>query len=230
VQKVLQKRGYTPQNTNYAQSVCPEEVNHGKGDITSLFAGYLGNLFNLGGLAGMPFTGRTGFAAFSNNVPDDGHCFVLMAPHIGLDPENDFGKFSRDSHSSSVACCSAIAGALEHCTSGQPPADILDHPEDYQLNFIINQVDRVKDIILGGRDIEENTIQADLATQMHRIAKKMLDQIVNVNFGGKDSTLVVLTGIQINMSNPFDNFFQPRSFYVLQKDTKKVDLFRETFG
>ena len=40
--------------------VCPDEINHEKGDITDLFIENIGGgkVFHLGGLAGVPFTGK----------------------------------------------------------------------------------------------------------------------------------------------------------------------------
>lgn len=52
VAPVIEKRGYTDDNTLFAQSVCPDEINHEEGDITDLFTKYLGEVFHLGGLAG----------------------------------------------------------------------------------------------------------------------------------------------------------------------------------
>lgn len=52
VAPVIEKRGYTDDNTLFAQSVCPDEINHEEGDITNLFTKYLGEVFHLGGLAG----------------------------------------------------------------------------------------------------------------------------------------------------------------------------------
>lgn len=92
---VVEKRGYTPENTLFAQSICPDEVNHEEGDITNLFTEYLGEVFHMGGLAGIPFTGKVGFGAFSHHVPDgDGHCAILLAPHIGIDDRGKFGIYS----------------------------------------------------------------------------------------------------------------------------------------
>jgi hypothetical protein len=70
VERVMKQYGFTPENTLFAQSVCPDEINHAVGDITNLFAEYFGEVFHLGGLGGVPFTGKTGFSAFSNHVPD----------------------------------------------------------------------------------------------------------------------------------------------------------------
>lgn len=56
VAHVIEKRGYTDDNTLFAQSVCPDEINHEEGDITDLFTKYLGEVFHLGGLAGKNMT------------------------------------------------------------------------------------------------------------------------------------------------------------------------------
>mgnify|MGYP003386588539 CR=1 FL=1 len=75
---VLQKHGITERNTLYAQSICPDEINHECGDITNLFTDHLGEVFHLGGLAGLPFTGKTGFAAYSAHVPDGKWRYILF--------------------------------------------------------------------------------------------------------------------------------------------------------
>ena len=51
--------GFTDDNTLFADSSCPDEINHddGEEDITALFANRWGEDFPLGGLAGVPFTG-----------------------------------------------------------------------------------------------------------------------------------------------------------------------------
>eukprot|EP01032_Pedospumella_encystans_P013319 gene13319-15341_t len=81
---LLMEHGCTGENTLYAQSICPDEINHESGDITELFSKHMGEVFHMGGLGGIPFTGKTGFAAFSHHVPDDGNLFILFAPHIGI--------------------------------------------------------------------------------------------------------------------------------------------------
>ncbi len=70
VSKVLKAHDCNADNTLFAQSICPDEINHEVGDITNIFSGYLGEVFHMGGLAGIPFTGKTGFGAFKSHVPD----------------------------------------------------------------------------------------------------------------------------------------------------------------
>ena len=49
--------------------------------------------FNLGGLAGLPFTGKTGFGAFAAHVPKDGHIFIVYAPHVGISRDGAIGYY-----------------------------------------------------------------------------------------------------------------------------------------
>ena len=38
----------------------------------------------LGGLAGVPFVGKAGLAAYAHHVPDNGKLLILFAPHVGI--------------------------------------------------------------------------------------------------------------------------------------------------
>ena len=97
VKKSLDVFDVNPENTILTQSVCPDEINHEEGDITDLFIKKFGGgkVFHLGGLAGIPFTGKTGFAAFSHHVPDGGHALILQAPHIGISNDLKLGQYTR---------------------------------------------------------------------------------------------------------------------------------------
>eukprot|EP00566_Odontella_aurita_P013416 CAMPEP_0113563608 /NCGR_PEP_ID=MMETSP0015_2-20120614/21162_1 /TAXON_ID=2838 /ORGANISM="Odontella" /LENGTH=449 /DNA_ID=CAMNT_0000465605 /DNA_START=176 /DNA_END=1525 /DNA_ORIENTATION=- /assembly_acc=CAM_ASM_000160 len=226
--RVAEKRGYTPENTLFAQSICPDEVNHEEGDVTDLLASYCGEVFHMGGLAGIPFTGKVGFGAFSHHVPEgDGHCAILMAPHIGIDEDGRFGAYTRDGQTHSGSCCGAAVGAYVHCRSGKPIPDLSVDPEFYQFNYIINQVHRRMDEIVGETECAK---QASLARFMHRIGEELLDKCVGTNFGSEESTLIVMTGIQINMPRPFDDYFFPIDFYIQRKDGSREDVFEEAFG
>ena len=55
-----------------------------------------GEIFPLAGLAGFPFTGKTGWGAFSAHVPTDGHIVILYAPHVGVDCNGTVGSISRE--------------------------------------------------------------------------------------------------------------------------------------
>ena len=219
---VLSSLGCTDDNTLYAQSVCPDEINHEPGDITDLFTNYLGKVFHLGGLAGIPFTGATGFSAYSHHVPDGGNLLILFAPHIGLSNKNEFGKYSRDFQSADGAACGACVGAYNHCINGceiPDAAAMFDDPFDYQMNFIKCEINKVKDKILDKKPLGECAVQSELTRQMFQICYSFLKKIINT----KKGRVIVLGGIQINMPRPMNDYFQPLVFEIYEQDKEVVD-------
>jgi len=70
-------------------------------------------VFPLAGLAGLPFTGKTGWGAFSSHVPTpDGNIVVMFAPHVGIDRDGVVGSIHRDGLSKNSHACGASIGAL----------------------------------------------------------------------------------------------------------------------
>lgn len=89
----LIKQGFTRDSTLFADSSCPDEINHddSDNDMTNLFFKRWGEFFPLSGLAGIPFVGKSGWNAFATHVPIDGNVVVLFAPHVGIDREGNVG-------------------------------------------------------------------------------------------------------------------------------------------
>eukprot|EP00977_Amphora_coffeiformis_P024628 scaffold16502_cov177-Amphora_coffeaeformis.AAC.1 len=228
VKNVAGRLGLTRENSLFAKSICPDEINHEDGDLPDLLSRHFSHAFHLGGLAGVPFTGKTGFAAFKHHVPDNGHAFVLMAPHIGLSLDNELGKFSRHGQTQAGSACGAAVGAFAHCCAGKEIPSLEDNFDDHEMAYIIREVGKCVERIQDAGD-DSNSQQAMLAKQTHDIAKNMLDHIVDVEFGGDQSNLVVLTGIQVNMPRPFQNFFQPMTFARHTKDGQVEDLLTKLF-
>lgn len=57
----LFKRGFSPENTILAHSVCSDEVNNKDEQLVALMVHRWQEGFSLGGLAGLPFAGKSGF-------------------------------------------------------------------------------------------------------------------------------------------------------------------------
>lgn len=87
--------GCNTNNTLFASSVCPDEINHHSGSISSRLSEFWGGCFFMGGLGGLPFVGKVGFNAYSHHVPKNGHLFIMFAPHVGLSPDGLVGKYAR---------------------------------------------------------------------------------------------------------------------------------------
>ena len=139
----LESRGFTDANTLYCDSSCPDEINHNDPleDITSIFQYRWGEIFPLGGLAGMPFTGKTGWNAFSSHCPKDGNIILLFAPHVGIQSNGKVGYVKRDGQDEESSACGAAIGALTAALSNPSSCD-------FQSGYLDHQIDCIKHMLL----------------------------------------------------------------------------------
>ena len=113
IAKTLEKRGFNARNTLFAHSVCSDEVNHQAEQLTDLMVDRWGEGFALGGLAGLPFAGKSGFRAYLHHVPDNGKLLVMFAPHVGIDGEGRIGALQRVGQNAVSKACGAAIGAFK---------------------------------------------------------------------------------------------------------------------
>merc|ERR1719150_2098853 len=217
-QAILQvKYGFTTKNTLYGQSIGADEANHLSGELSDQMRHCWGHVFNLGGMGGIPFVGKTGFTAFSHHVPDNGNLLILYGPNIGVSPQGELGKLLRDGQTSLSATCSSAIDAYEAVLKGEqiptgPTHDMMTH---------------LKRALVGKTDSIKNADQpmAALARQMFESSDKTMRDIINFGFG--DGWLALLGGIQINLSSPLSSVFLPLKFTIAKKDAAEVDLMPE---
>jgi len=107
--KVMTMFGFDPTTTLVGTSTCPDEINR----LTDRLCERWGNVdaFPLSGLAGVPFTGKTGFGAFGSHAPDNGALIIMFAPHIGFLESGTVGKLRRPGLSKPSGACGSIIGA-----------------------------------------------------------------------------------------------------------------------
>ena len=162
----LMKNGFEDDNTLFCDSSCPDEINHDdpNDDITMLFQQRWGGIFKLGGLAGLPFTGKTGWNAFSSHIPKDGNIVVLFAPHVGIDAEGQVGKVLRPGQEHSSSACGAAIGALAAAKSGIKETDFKNGMHDFQMDCIKHLLEPHVDSIA-----KSNNEQVALAYKMYEI-------------------------------------------------------------
>ena len=145
--KVLVKRGYTKDNCLFATSTCPDEVNSKPGELIDLLKNRWGENFGLGGLGGVPFTGKAGFGAYSHHVPNGGKMFILFAPHVGVEYEGTVGSLRRVNQDGVSSACGAAVGAFKALKAEMAAAESSDNMNyeartgvsdyfDAQINFI----------------------------------------------------------------------------------------------
>lgn len=119
--EALGAQGITPERALLATSLCRDELT--RHTVGRLRADW-GEQFDLGGLAGLPTAGRTGFSAYRQHVPDDGWLLIVYGPHIGIDAEGAIGVIHRPQMARATTACGAIAGFV-----GKVQADPAYAPE-----------------------------------------------------------------------------------------------------
>ena len=139
--------GFSMDTTLVASSLCSDEVNRPLEEACRRYYG--DRYFAMGGLAGFPFAGVTGFGAMASHIPDGGHCVLLYGPHVGVDSEGNVGKVDRRGKKASGTCCgSAVAASrtLGTVATGEidvsegyatAPVTLYDAQQSYVTQFLL---------------------------------------------------------------------------------------------
>mmetsp|Transcript_124521 Transcript_124521/g.311366 ORF Transcript_124521/g.311366 Transcript_124521/m.311366 type:complete len:827 (+) Transcript_124521:82-2562(+) len=219
--------GFTPENTLFGSSICPDEINNEKGDLVDIMKEFWGECFPLGGIGGAPFVGKTGFKAFSHHVPEDGNIIMLFGPHVAISESGEVGKYLRQGQSSHSTACGACIGAYKACLEkAEKNEDDSDDDEfdecDMQMAWIKSQLEPH----VGFIKRQDNPMAA-LAYQSYEAVKAKTLKIVNTEFGS--GNLVLVGGIQINMPAPYEDHFVPLMFEMRRGGEPNVDLMEEWY-
>lgn len=223
----LAARGFTSDNTLFAHSVCPDEVNTKSEELVYLMSGMWGEAFTLGGLAGIPFAGKSGFGAFLHHTPEKGKVLIMFAPHVGISPDGKVGAVIRFGQSKSSTACGAAVGAYSALKKGGAlNSDQAGAAIDTQLNYIVEKLNQR----LEGVGATENDM-AFVAYQNYDIARQLLFEILDAtpDLFNWATEVAVLGGIMINRNQGGD-FFQPMLFQTRRKDGTTADIFEQAFG
>lgn len=219
VVELLEEKGFTPDNTLLATSVCADELARVLEDD---FVDIYGTNFNLGGLSGFPFAGNTGWGAMSAHVPDDGYCLTIHGPHVGITKDGQIGKVERSGISLVDNCCgSAIAASnyLQGITDGS--ANI--NPKIQSFSDF--QQGAVQELILpfGKRLARAEDRMRELPYALYDSQEVMVTDIVNTGKGSIKKGLAVLGGIQINTGPDTDDYFHPLKFDYYDENGNLVE-------
>ena len=208
VRDVLDGKGFTPQNTLLATSVCADELAR---ELEDEFVSIYGTNFNLGGLAGFPFAGNTGWGAMSAHVPDNGYCLTIHGPHVGFTKDGLIGKVERSGIALVDSCCgSAIAASnyLKGITEGTATINPrIQSFSDFQQGA-------VQELILpfGKRLAKAEDRMKELPYALYDSQEVLVNDIINTGKASIKQGLAVLGGIQINTSPDTFDYFHPLRF------------------
>jgi len=216
----LESKGFTTSNTLLATSLCCDELAR---QLEMEFGSIFGKNFNLGGLAGFPFAGNTGFSAMSAHIPDDGCCLLVYGPHVGITADGTVGKVERAGIRKADSCCgSAIAASnyVQGITSGTIGVSMnVQSFTDFQQGV-------VQELILPhGKALEDASSRMEqLPRSLYESQDLLMLEIVKKGSAGiKSGGLVMLGGIQINTRPATLDYFLPMRFDYLDKEGNLVE-------
>jgi len=216
---LLAQKGYNGSNTLLATSLCCDELAR---QLEDDFNGIYGNNFNLGGLAGFPFAGNTGFGAMSGHIPDDGYCLIVYGPHVGITEDGTVGKVERSGIDLVDGCCgSALAASayVDGITNGFAPTINIQTFTDFQQNA-------VRELILPhGKRLadagDERMVQ--LPYCLYDSQEMLLKEIIQAGSTGIKRGIAVLGGVQINTGPNTPDYFVPLQFDYMNYRGEVVD-------
>lgn len=103
-------------NSIWGTSICSDEINNTFLTLGEHFKAP--GPFFFGGISGLPFTGKTGFAAFASHIPKDGAAMILYGPHIGVTGDGTFGKVLREGQEQPSSSCGSLIAGLNAVKKG----------------------------------------------------------------------------------------------------------------
>jgi len=216
----MRKHGFKQEKTRLLHSTCPDEINRLLDSESSPW----GPPFHMGGLAGMPFAGQTGFAALASHVPDDGMIFMVYGPHVGQDNNGQFGSVPRvGMHACTTACGAAIGAfrALSNASTKDNRDDLvnklLSNDADMQQALLTKCVNKCYDDICTSEEP-----MCELVNQLYsKIHKRIHDDIIPTNC---KSPIAFLGGIQVNTPPGTKDYFAVKNFFIRHPKESKSEV------
>lgn len=188
-----------------------------------------GDHFNMGGLAGFPFGGVTGFGAMAHHIPDGGSCLVVYGPHVGVDSNGKVGTVNRRGRMKGGSCCGSAVAAAMYVNSVMKGGDKSGLPEE----AIDAQQAYVGDMLLphGERLEQAKDPMVELPHALFEAQDSLMQKIISK--GCKEvagrGKIALLGGIQINTPEGVPDYFMPLRFELLNnKGVMIEDLMLET--
>jgi len=213
VDKMVEEYHFDLEKTLMAASVCSDEIIRS----ATNFREYMGIRypFHLGGLAGVPFTGLTGFKAFASHIPDDGSAIIIFGPHIGVSRLGEVGLMQRHGQREKTSCCGALGAALRAVENNTAPS--ADRDLDYQLWRIEREIGE------NHRDVTQHEQPLVAVTDaVYEWIYTTLKKMVTSSEGEtRHFRLALIGGVIINTDFDLPDWFDLRCFEIIEGGSSK---------
>lgn len=188
----------------FASCICPDEMNYRATNFNHSFS----QAFYLGGLAGIPYTGKTGMAAYASHVPPDGASFIFFGPHVGIHSNGDIGMVQREHQGEPTYSCGALMSVLERMRKDIPFDWSSDNFDDLQARVIEKLLHLHKERIFSKEQCVLEAVKV-----IFDVSGCMLRQFVIENkLAFPSKHVFLLGGTIINTDFGLENFVEIQSF------------------
>jgi len=215
----LSTKGFEVENTLLATSLCCDELAR---QLEDDFNKVYGNNFNLGGLAGFPFAGNTGFGAMAAHIPDDGYSLCVYGPHVGIAADGTVGKVERSGIELIDTCCGSAVAAAKYVQSitdgGAPLTTKIQQFTDFQQGA-------VQELILphGKRLADAENKMVELPFALYESQDMLMGEIVQTGSLKLKKGIALLGGVQVNTGPETPDYFVPLRFDFVNYRGEVID-------
>jgi hypothetical protein len=209
VEKLTDQHKFDLTKTLLATSVCSDEIIRSATNFRE-YVSY-SHPFSLGGLAGIPFSGLTGFKAFASHIPDNGSAIILYGPHIGVSENGTVGIVERVGQNRPSTCCGALKASVDGLSDKNASSADLDI--DYQMSVIEREVRASREKVVA-HDIPlvaaTDAMYGFIHERMHKLMEGAKESFQNYK-------VALIGGVIINTDYTFQDWFELRNFKVISR-------------
>lgn len=167
--------------------------------------------FELGGLAGLPFTGITGMAAYAQHIPDGGAGCIVYGPHIGITDDGLLGQVVRPGQQAASSACGALVLAVQRLQT--MPNDMPTIDEDDPQETLLQ-----RRLLPHSARFRSDPTPLKVATD---VVYEIIHQLVYryaraVKHRFPCERIVLIGGVIINTSPEHEDYFDVRDRAVLR--------------
>lgn len=204
INKIVTDYGIEKEKLLYASCICPDELNY----TATNFNGHFRQGFYLGGLSGIPYTGKTGMAAYASHVPADGASFIYFGPHVGISGTGKIGHVLREHQHEPTFSCGSLISVLERMRRGHVFDWSSNNFEDLQARVIEKLLHNHQESIFNA---ESDVVEA--LKILYNVSECLLHQFILENKTSFPSPhIFLLGGVIINTGPQSENYAEIWSF------------------
>jgi hypothetical protein len=201
----LYRHGFSRSQALAIVSLCRDEIS---GPLLREIQQGWGDVFHLGGLAGMPAGGRTALGAALDHAPRTGgreRVVCLALTHIALGRDGEIGVCARAGRTEPSKACGALVKAQARLVDGPPPPTV--DPDDAEFALLLA---RLAPRVAVGTPVDLVT----LTRTLHDVIADDLARLLQATVDPGRTDYAVATGILVHGPQGRDHTW-PGQLYVV---------------